>query len=88
MPRERVLLVHVTLHGEADPDAGEEFRHLAADSGAEVLELLSVQRARPDPSTFLGRGKVEELAAQVRARAVDVVLFDRMLSPVQERTLE
>ncbi|WP_423856141.1 GTPase HflX [Acidithiobacillus ferrianus] len=88
MPRERVLLVHVTLHGETDPDAGEEFRHLAADSGAEVLELLSVQRARPDPSTFLGRGKVEELAAQVRARAVDVVLFDRMLSPVQERNLE
>ncbi|EGQ60681.1 GTP-binding protein HflX, partial [Acidithiobacillus sp. GGI-221] len=87
-PRERILLVHVVLHGEADPDAGAEFFHLATDSGADVLELLSVQRGRPDPATFLGRGKVAELAERVAALSVDLVLFDRVLSPVQERNLE
>jgi len=87
-PQERVLLVHVVLHGEADPDEGAEFFHLATDSGADVLELLSVQRSRPDPATFLGRGKVAELAERVSELSVDLVLFDRILSPVQERNLE
>jgi len=87
-PQERVLLVHVVLHGEADPDDGAEFFHLATDSGADVLELLSVQRSRPDPATFLGRGKVAELAERVSELSVDLVLFDRILSPVQERNLE
>ena len=87
-PQERVLLVHVVLHGEADPDEGAEFFHLATDSGADVLELLSVQRSRPDPATFLGRGKVMELAERVSELSVDLVLFDRILSPVQERNLE
>ncbi|MHB1581096.1 MAG: HflX-like GTP-binding protein, partial [Acidithiobacillus sp.] len=82
------MLVHVVLHGEADPDGGAEFFHLATDSGAYVLELLSVQRDRPDPATFLGRGKVAELAEQVSDLSVDLVLFDRVLSPVQERNLE
>jgi GTP-binding protein HflX len=82
------LLVHVVLHGEADPDNGAEFFHLATDSGADVLESLSVQRDRPDPATFLGRGKVVELAERVSELSVDLVLFDRVLSPVQERNLE
>jgi len=76
------------LHGEADPDNGAEFFHLATDSGADVLESLSVQRDRPDPATFLGRGKVVELAERVSELSVDLVLFDRVLSPVQERNLE
>ncbi|MBU2832902.1 GTPase HflX [Acidithiobacillus ferrooxidans] len=83
-----MLLVHVVLQGETDPDDGAEFSHLATDSGAEVLAFLSVQRDRPDPATFLGRGKVAELAEQVSDLSVDLVLFDRVLSPVQERNLE
>ncbi|MHB8849615.1 MAG: GTPase HflX, partial [Acidithiobacillus ferriphilus] len=82
------MLVHVVLQGETDPDDGAEFSHLATDSGAEVLAFLSVQRDRPDPATFLGRGKVVELAEQVSDLSVDLVLFDRVLSPVQERNLE
>ncbi|WP_461266280.1 GTPase HflX, partial [Acidithiobacillus sp.] len=87
-PQERILLVHVVLHGEAYPDNGAEFFHLATDSGADVLESLSVQRDRPDPATFLGHGKVVELAERVSELSVDLVLFDRVLSPVQERNLE
>ncbi|MHB1750432.1 MAG: GTPase HflX, partial [Acidithiobacillus sp.] len=82
------MLVHVVLHGEAYPDNGAEFFHLATDSGADVLESLSVQRDRPDPATFLGHGKVVELAERVSELSVDLVLFDRVLSPVQERNLE
>ncbi|MBU2741158.1 GTPase HflX [Acidithiobacillus thiooxidans] len=87
-PRERVLLVHVILHGEVDLDDGAEFFHLATDSDADVLELIPVTRNRPDPATFIGSGKVQELAEKVREVAADLVLFDRSLSPVQERNLE
>ncbi|WP_414039100.1 ribosome rescue GTPase HflX [Acidithiobacillus sp. M4-SHS-6] len=88
VPRERVLLVHVILHGEVDLDDGAEFFHLATDCDADVLELLPVARSRPDPATFIGSGKVQELAEKVRETAADLVLFDRTLSPVQERNLE
>ncbi len=81
-------MVHVILHAERDPDDGAEFFHLATDSGADVLELLSIARARPDPATFIGSGKVQELADKVSEGNVDLVLFDRVLSPVQERNLE
>lgn len=76
------------MHGETDPDDGAEFFHLATDSGADVLDLWAVPRTRPDPATFIGSGKVAEIAEVVRDSAVDLVLFDRALSPIQERNLE
>ena len=42
----------------------------------------------PEASTLIGRGKVEELAAAVKADAIDVVIFDQDLSPTQQRNLE
>ncbi len=67
---------------------GEEFRQLAADTGAEILDLWSVPRSRLDPATCIGSGKVQEIAEFVRANEVNLLLFDRSLSPIQERNLE
>ena len=61
---------------------------MAADTGAEILGLWTVSRARLDPATCVGSGKVQEIADFVRANAVDLILFDRPLSPIQERNLE
>lgn len=69
-------------------DGGDEFQQLAADTGAEILALWTVSRARLDPATCIGSGKVQEIADFVQANAIDLILFDRPLSPIQERNLE
>ncbi len=76
------------MDGEADPDAGAEFRHLAEDAGAEIAGFLTVRRQRLDPATCIGRGKVAEIAERIAGEDIGLVLFDRMLGPVQERNLE
>ena len=57
-------------------------------AGAEVIETLMQRRDRPDPATFLGKGKAEEVRAVVRATGADTVIVDEELSPGQLRNLE
>ncbi|MCE5393528.1 MAG: GTPase HflX [Acidithiobacillus sp.] len=87
--QDRVLLVHVFTPGSLE-DSGdcEEFRQLATDTGATVVDCWRVPRARLDPATCIGSGKVEEIAAALRMDPVDLVIFDRPLTPIQERNLE
>ena len=66
----------------------EELAELAGSAGAEILGSVIQSRDRPNPATFIGRGKADEVkawAAEVRA---DFVLFDQNLSPSQQRNLE
>jgi len=81
---EKTILVSVNVQILEDLDA-EEFRLLAKSAGADILEHLSVQRIKPDPKFFIGSGKAEEIAAQVEADEVELVIFDQALSPAQER---
>lgn len=65
-----------------------ELSELAVSAGVEVLgEFLPVRRV-PVASTFIGKGKAEELAEQVSELQIDIVIFDHAISPVQERNLE
>ena len=66
----------------------EELRSLAGSAGAEVVGSMLQVRPAPDPATFLGAGKVEELASAVAAAGADLVLFDQELTPTQQRNLE
>ena len=66
----------------------DELAGLAEAAGAQVVLRVSQERARPDPATFLGRGKLEQLAAACDEADVDVVLFDHELSPAQLRQIE
>ena len=85
---ERALLVQVFLpDGPAEADL-EEFRFLAESAGAQVADMVTTRRGKPVPSTFIGSGKVEELAEQVRNEKIDLVLFNHDLSPIQVRNLE
>jgi GTP-binding protein HflX len=85
---ERAILVNVTLSAPATPCDREEFAELAASAGVETVASLDAKRARPDPKYFLGLGKATELKELVAAHGAEVVLFDRALSPGQERNLE
>jgi len=66
----------------------EELAELAASAGATVTARFLQTLPAPEAATLIGRGKVEELAAAVKSGDVDVVIFDRDLSPTQQRNLE
>jgi len=86
--RDRALLVEVDLGaGEAEARLAE-LKDLAASAGAEVADIVTARRARPDPALFAGRGKVDEIAARRVATDADLVIFDHALSGVQQRNLE
>jgi len=86
---ERAVLVHVNRPGDPDDDDPfAELRALAETAGASVVGLVQQSRAAPRPSTYIGKGKVEELVAMVDALDAKVVIFDNDLSPNQIRDLE
>jgi GTP-binding protein HflX len=61
---------------------------LVKGAGVQVLSVIEARRARPDAALFAGKGKVEEIAAEVRAVEASVVIFNHQLSPAQQRNLE
>jgi GTP-binding protein HflX len=65
-----------------------EFRELVASAGGVVVAEILQRRARPDPATLIGTGKVEEIAGIVASTEADLVLFDHDLTPTQLRNLE
>jgi GTP-binding protein HflX len=66
----------------------EEAAGLAAAIDLHITRSLIVQLAAPRPATYIGSGKVEELAGLVRAEDIGLVVMDCALSPVQQRNLE
>jgi GTP-binding protein HflX len=87
---ERVVLVGVWSEGSAT-DADNSMTELAAlaeTAGSQVLDALIQRRQRPDPATYIGSGKVEELSEAVLATGADTVICDGELSPSQLRNLE
>jgi GTPase len=87
---ERVVLAGVWTEGTAEQARASltELARLAETAGSQVLDGLIQRRGRPDPATFIGSGKVVELADAVRAVAADTVICDGELSPGQLRQLE
>src|SRR6478752_2810256 len=88
---ENVVLIGVYTRSESIEDAENSMRELAAlaeTAGAVVLDGLLQRRPHPDPATYLGRGKVGELADIVAALGADPVVADTELAPSQRRALE
>jgi GTP-binding protein HflX len=89
--RERIALVGVVLPHQtlAQTEAGlDELARLVDTAGADVAARVVQRRSTPDPATYLGRGKAEELLAICLAEDVDTVVFDHDLTPAQQRNLE
>ena len=87
---ERVVLVSVWTTGtETDAENSMlELKALADTAGSQVLDGLIQRRSSPDPATYIGRGKVDELRSVVLATGADTVIADGELSPAQLRNLE
>ena len=85
---ERAVVVQLDF-GEGDlPERLEEVRLLVESAGASVCAEILGKRRSPDPATFAGKGKVEEVGAAVAAHEANLVIFNHALSPAQERNLE
>jgi GTPase len=89
--REKIVLVGVVFPGTT-PDALErqldELALLVDTAGADVVARVVQRRDAPDPATFLGSGKVQELREICLAVDADTVVFEHALSPAQQRNLE
>ncbi|MCC3277120.1 GTPase HflX [Arthrobacter sp. zg-Y20] len=87
---ERVVLAGLWSEGTAE-DAENSLKELAAlaeTAGSEVLDGIIQRRLKPDPGTFLGSGKAQELKDIVTATGADTVIVDSELAPSQRRGLE
>ncbi len=84
--RERAVLVGVSRNA-SDEDL-DELASLARAAGADPIARVVQQRSSPDPATFVGRGKLEEIHASVHSLSAEAVILDDELSPGQLRNLE
>lgn len=82
------VIVLAAPGGTPDEADAEELRELVRSAGVEILSELASSRRDPDPGTFLGSGKLSELADVTRDCGADVVIFGAGLSPSQERNIE
>jgi GTP-binding protein HflX len=87
---ERVVLVGVWTEGTVTDAENSliELAALAETAGSQVLDGLIQRRNRPDPATYIGPGKVDDLALMVRSTGADTIICDGELSPSQLRNLE
>src|SRR6476620_364722 len=87
---ERVVLVGVWTEGTVEDaeNSMAELALLAETAGSEVLDAIYQRRQKPDPATYVGRGKVDGLREVVQASGADTVICDGELAPSQLRNLE
>ncbi len=85
---EQAVLVHVDFTDEGEREDLQELTMLVSSAGAQALATITTRRAAPQPRYFVGTGKAEEIAAEVRRLGADLVIFNHALSPAQERNLE
>ena len=85
---ERAVIVQLDF-GQCDlEDQLEEVRLLAESAGATLVAEVRGRRQSPDPKTYAGKGKVDEVGDMVAAGQADLVIFNHELSPAQQRNLE
>ena len=83
----KALLVHIQKHN-SELATTDELKELARSAGLVAVGCLSSNRRYPHPGTFIGGGKVDEIAEFLVDQACDLVVFGDDLSPTQERNLE
>ncbi len=91
-PRERAFMVGVEIHNQQNllslQDSLSELALLADTAGLDVVGEITQKLTHPNPQTFIGPGKVEEVQALAEETQAEVLLFDEELSPRHLRELE
>lgn len=88
---ERVVLVSVSKPGQSELQLKEfldELEFLAHTAGAVTLKRFTQKLEHPDPKTYVGKGKLEEITAFIKGNEIQIAVFDDELSPSQIRNIE
>ena len=88
----RAVLVGLSAHSltreeNATEESMEELSDLLETAGGVCVGMVTQSKDSPDPRTFIGQGKVDEVRQLVRTMGADMVIFDNALSPSQQRVL-
>ncbi|WP_421750640.1 GTPase HflX [Croceimicrobium sp.] len=89
--RERAVLIGVITTFQSEEKVDEyldELAFLADTAGADSIKRFTQKLDSPNPKTFLGSGKIEEIAAYIKAEEIDLAIFDDELSPSQMKNVE
>ncbi len=86
--KDRAILVHQRQRRGDESESVAELQLLVESAGAEICELMVGQRSSPDPATYIGKGKAQELREMVSRCGADFIVVNHDISPVQERNLE
>jgi GTP-binding protein HflX len=90
-PIERAILIGILYHGQDEnevEDFLEELSFLAETAGAEPVKRFIQKLDVPNPRTFVGSGKIQELAQFISENKIDIAIFDDELTPSQIRNIE
>ncbi len=91
-PVERAILVGAPLKRSAERHQVEEhlaeLAQLVDTAGAVVVDEITQRLERPDPATYLGRGKIEELCTRIESAQASLIIFDEELTPAQGKNIE
>lgn len=82
------LIVYQRDTSQEDKEILEEIQLLAGSAGAVVIDTMTAFRRSPDASTYIGKGKVDEVKAMIESAEIDLVILNHSVSPIQERNLE
>ena len=82
------LIIYQRDTSHEDTEILEEIQLLAESAGATVIDTITAFRRSPDPATFIGKGKLEEVKSAIAADEIDLVVLNHSVSPIQERNLE
>ncbi|HAX46585.1 MAG TPA: GTPase HflX, partial [Nitrospina sp.] len=88
---QKAILIGVDFpsHGSTPMEiAMEELKGLAETAQYNPIAIISQKLTAVNPKTFIGKGKVEEVAEVVNHNSADIVIFDDNLSPAQNKNLE
>jgi GTP-binding protein HflX len=88
---EKTILVHLSTEANDRLEARDSMRELqglARTAGAEIVREIYQVRSARHPRTYVGEGKVNEIRRLMKELQADMVVFDHVLSPVQQRSLE
>ena len=81
------ILVGLDFGSATHKDSLQELEQLAISAKLQVLAVVEGKRSRPDPTTYIGSGKVDEIAQLLFQNKASLVIFNHDLSPAQQRNL-
>ena len=90
-PQERAVLIGILYHGQEESEVEEfleELSFLTQTAGVDPIKRFIQKLDVPNPRTFVGSGKITELASFITENKIDIAIFDDELTPSQLRNID